>query len=157
MSSSSSIRCTSSYLTFKYHVKFDNKTIETIVTNQCDVADAWVKEILVAHADNRNVVVGFNVKWYNWTSTATTSYKCSTLQLCVETKCIILQLDWIKEISKSFKNFLRNPNITFVGAHEDFTKLVCDYDLDCAKFVDIRTVVIKKWPRGRAVNELNVQ
>ncbi|PWA54233.1 3'-5' exonuclease domain-containing protein [Artemisia annua] len=143
MSSESSATHVSSY--FKYHVKFDDKTIETIVTNERAVADAWVKEILVAHAENPKVVVGFHVKWYEWTSS--TSGKCSTLQLCIDTKCIILQLKHIDEISQSIKDFLMNPNITFVGAHEDFTKFVGDYGLDCAKSEDIRAAVIRKWPR----------
>lgn len=81
MSSQSSVTYVSSY--FKYHVKFDDKTIETIVTNERAVADAWVKEILVAHADNPKVVVGIHVKWHGWASTTFTYFKCSTLQLCI--------------------------------------------------------------------------
>nr|GEW15123.1 Werner syndrome-like exonuclease [Tanacetum cinerariifolium] len=48
---------------FKYLVKYDGKTIETTVTNQGAVAEEWVSEILVVHSDNKNPVVGLDIKW----------------------------------------------------------------------------------------------
>ncbi|KAF8387666.1 hypothetical protein HHK36_026320 [Tetracentron sinense] len=43
------------------------------------------------------------------------SNKTATLQLCVDNKCLILQLFYMDYIPQSIKSFLSDPNATFVG------------------------------------------
>ncbi|GJZ44082.1 Werner syndrome-like exonuclease [Tanacetum coccineum] len=73
------------------------------------------------------------------------SNKSVTLQLCIDTKCLILQLFYMDEITKSLKNFLLNRIFTFVGVEveDDILKLKYEYGLDCSESA---SATIKKWP-----------
>ncbi|XP_076918916.1 3'-5' exonuclease-like [Bidens hawaiensis] len=131
----------------KYHVHYDNKTIETTVTTKATITEQWVNDILSTHANDSMVVVGLDVEWRPH-PIRSMSNKSATLQLCVDTKCIILQLFYIDEIPETLKTFLLNPTFTFVGieVQDDILKLKNEYGLDCAKSADIRVAAIKKWP-----------
>ncbi|KAL4586504.1 hypothetical protein LXL04_011140 [Taraxacum kok-saghyz] len=131
----------------KYHVRYDGKTIVTTVTDKSAVATEWVDEILLLHANNPNVMVGLDVEWRPH-SISYMSNKSATLQLCIDDKCLILQLFYMDEIPESLKSFLLNPKFTFVGieVEGDILKLKNEYGLDCAKSADIREGAKKKWP-----------
>nr|XP_043625874.1 Werner Syndrome-like exonuclease [Erigeron canadensis] len=131
----------------KYRVNYDNKTIETTVTKKATVVSQWVREVMLAQANEPKVVVGLDVEWRPNTVSYLTN-KSATLQLCIGTKCLILQLFYMDEIPHSLKNFLLNPRFTFVGVEveKDIEKLKNEYGLDCAKNADIRAATIRKWP-----------
>ncbi|KAK1425535.1 hypothetical protein QVD17_20888 [Tagetes erecta] len=131
----------------KYHVYYDNKTIETTVTDKATITNQWVYETLMAHANDLTVVVGLDVEWRPHIIRSM-SNKSATLQLCIDTKCLILQLFYMDEIPQSLKSFLLNPTFTFVGieVEDDIMKLKNEYGLECSKSADIRAAAMKKWP-----------
>ncbi|KAI3719958.1 hypothetical protein L6452_20864 [Arctium lappa] len=131
----------------KYHVNYDGKTIVTTVTTKAAITEKWVGEILLLHANHPTVVVGLDVEWRPH-PIRSKSNKSATLQLCIDTKCLILQLFYMDEIPESLKTFLLNPKFTFVGIEvdEDILKLKNEYGLDCSKSADIREVAKTKWP-----------
>ncbi|GKE54259.1 Werner syndrome-like exonuclease, partial [Tanacetum coccineum] len=145
-----------------YLVKYDGKTIETTVTNQGAVAEEWVSEILLVHSDNKNPVVGLDIKWDD-SPDELVSNKCSVLLLCIETKCLILQLLYMDTIPETIKSFLMNSKFTFMGVNEVMSKLVSEYGLHCANTEDIRMTIKKpgnderlnKWA-ARVLNEKQV-
>ncbi|GKB44444.1 Werner syndrome-like exonuclease [Tanacetum coccineum] len=98
----------------KYRVKYDGKIIETKVTDKASITEEWVDEILFAHANDLMVVVGVDVEWRPHLIRSM-SNKSATLQLCIGTKCLILQLFYMDDIPQSLKNFLLSPIFTFVG------------------------------------------
>ncbi|KAK9051155.1 hypothetical protein SSX86_027781 [Deinandra increscens subsp. villosa] len=131
----------------KYHVHYDGKTIKTTVTDKSAVTNEWVNEILSAHANDTMVVVGLDVEWRPH-HIRSMSNKSATLQLCIDSKCLILQLFYMDEIPESLKRFLLNPKFTFVGieVEDDVSKLKNEYGLDCGRSADIRAAAMKKWP-----------
>ncbi|KAL0348128.1 UNVERIFIED_CONTAM: hypothetical protein Sangu_1040600 [Sesamum angustifolium] len=76
------------------------------------------------------------------------SNKSATLQLCIDRKCLILQLFYMDEIPGSISGFLLNPNFTFVGIEvgDDVLKLKNEYGLECGSCVDIREAAKERWP-----------
>ncbi|KAF3438670.1 hypothetical protein FNV43_RR21434 [Rhamnella rubrinervis] len=130
----------------KYTVSFAGKTIETTVTDKSSAADEWVTQILAMH-EGRPTVVGLDIEWRphlnSWMSN-----KSATLQLCIDDKCLIVQLFYIDYIPQSLKDFLMNPNFTFVGIEvaDDIEKLRTEYGLPCMKSADIRVMAKSRWP-----------
>ncbi|KAI3497954.1 hypothetical protein L2E82_13966 [Cichorium intybus] len=131
----------------KYHVNYDGKTIETTVTNKAAIIEKWVVDILSFYRRNPMVVVGLDVEWRPHHNPSM-SNRSATLQLCIDTKCLIIQLFYVDELPLSLKSFLLNPRFTFVGVEvdEDILKLKNEYGLDCAKSADVRSETIKRWP-----------
>ncbi|XP_015954636.1 3'-5' exonuclease-like [Arachis duranensis] len=135
-------------VTSKYTINFDGKAIETTVTDISTIVDRWVKEIIILYAGKSFVVVGLDVKWRPKFSRYKNN-KAATLQLCVDDKCLILQLFHILKLPRSLKNFLMNPTFTFVGDEvaDDISKIKNEYGLNCGSHADIRKLLIsKKWP-----------
>lgn len=133
--------------TSKYHVNYDNKTIKTTLTKRASDVTEWVNETLLAHANVPKMVVGLDVEWRPHMISGM-SNKSATLQLCIDTKCLILQLFYMDVIPQSLKNFLMNRKFIFVGVEVemDVEKLKNEYGLDCARSADIRSATIKRWP-----------
>ncbi|PHT50897.1 hypothetical protein CQW23_10644 [Capsicum baccatum] len=133
--------------TSKYSVTFGGKAIETTVSDKGSVIDEWVRQILSLHGNTPMVVVGLDIEWrpheIKWMSN-----KSATLQLCIDEKCLIVQLFYLDEIPKSLKDFLSSDNFTFVGIEvaDDVKKLKDEYGLDCAKSADIRAMAKQRWP-----------
>lgn len=52
------------------------------------------------------------------------------------------------DIPQSLKDFVANPNFTFVGIEVggDIEKLKNEYGLECAKSADVRELAKRKWP-----------
>ncbi|XP_020992466.1 3'-5' exonuclease-like [Arachis duranensis] len=133
--------------TSKYTINFDGKAIETTVTDKSTIVDQWVREINILYAGKSFVVVGLDVEWRP-TGIPYLSNKSATLQLCIDDKCLILQLFYIDNLPLSLKNFLMNPNFTFVGVDvaDDISKIRNEYGLKCRSHADIRELSNKKWP-----------
>ncbi|KAF7838236.1 Werner Syndrome-like exonuclease [Senna tora] len=87
--------------TSKYTVKYNGKSIETTVTDKGIVADEWVQEIYSKFGGN-STVVGLDVEWRP-TFIRDTSNKAATLQLCIDDKCLILQLFYMDYFPSSLK------------------------------------------------------
>lgn len=132
--------------TSTYSVFFEGKTIETTVTDRASVTDQWISQILAIH-EGKPTVVGLDIEWrphqISWMSN-----KSATLQLCIDDKCLIVQLFYIDYIPQSLKDFMMNPNFTFVGigVADDIEKLRTEYDLPCRARADIREKAKIRWP-----------
>lgn len=132
--------------TSTYTVFFAGKAIETTVTDKASVTDQWVAQILAIH-ERKPTVVGLDIEWRPHDS-SWMSNKSATLQLCIGDKCLIVQLFYIDCIPQSLKDFLMNPNFTFVGIKvgDDIEKLRSEYGLTCRKSADIREKANIVWP-----------
>ncbi|KAL8479386.1 hypothetical protein ACS0TY_026311 [Phlomoides rotata] len=114
----------------KYYVTFIGTTIETTVTNKASTATEWV-EVITSLYGRTPTVVGFYVEC--------AINKPATLQLCVDSKCLILQLLHMDKIPESIKGFLLNPNFIFVGKEvgDDVSMLKNKYGLKCCFTFDV--------------------
>ncbi|CAL5378548.1 unnamed protein product [Camellia sinensis] len=132
--------------TSKYNVYFAGKTIETTVTDKAATADEWVHEILSKYS-SKPMVVGLDIEWRPHPIRSMRN-KSATLQLCVDSKCLIIQLFYVDEIPQSLKTFLSDTNFTFVGIEvsDDAAKLKNEYGLECGKCEDIREAAKRRWP-----------
>lgn len=126
----------------------DGKVIETTVTKKEAIANEWLLEININSIySGTEMVVGLDVEWRPH-PIRTMKNKSATLQLCIDTKCLILQLFYMDAIPNLLKDFLKNPSFTFVGIEvgDDVEKLRDEYGLDCTKYADIREKAKAKWP-----------
>ncbi|KAK7281970.1 hypothetical protein RIF29_10394 [Crotalaria pallida] len=132
--------------TSKYIINYDGKQIETTVTDKAFIADKWVRDINMLHA-GKSTVVGLDVEWLPH-PVRYMSNKSATLQLCINDKCLIVQLFYMDYLPISLKNFLMSSNFTFVGVEVagDIAKLKDEYGLDCSSCADIRELAKRKWP-----------
>ncbi|GAB2218658.1 hypothetical protein Drorol1_Dr00001884 [Drosera rotundifolia] len=107
-------------------VTYVGESIETTITDKAAVIDQWWKPT------------------YNpWTSN-----KAATLHLCIDAKCIIVQLFYVDYIPQTLKSFCSNPNFIFVGVEvqDDVAKLRQKYGLFYARNKDIRDHAMTLWP-----------
>ncbi|KAI4377487.1 hypothetical protein MLD38_015101 [Melastoma candidum] len=76
------------------------------------------------------------------------SYETATLQLCIDDKCLNVQLLYITYIPESIIGFCGDPNFTFVGVEvaDDVEKLRNEYNQECAKHADFRELAKMQWP-----------
>ncbi|KAJ9681732.1 hypothetical protein PVL29_017894 [Vitis rotundifolia] len=132
--------------TSKYSVNFAGKTIETTLTDKAAIVDEWVQEILSMYA-GKPIVVGLDIEWRP-NRIPSMSNKSATLQLCINNKCLILQLFYMDEIPQSLKGFLLDSNFTFVGVEVggDIDKLKNEYGLECSCSADVRVLAMQRWP-----------
>ncbi|XP_026395872.1 Werner Syndrome-like exonuclease [Papaver somniferum] len=82
------------------------------------------------HAEFRSKrVISLDIKW----NSASPDSKVATLQLCHESRCIIIQLLHLDLIPNSLRNLLSDRSITFVGVGitQDIAKLDRDYGFKC--------------------------
>ncbi|MED6206370.1 hypothetical protein PIB30_026075 [Stylosanthes scabra] len=131
----------------KYTISCGGKAIETTVTNKAIVVHQWIEEINALYAEKSTVVVGLDIEWRPNYSRYMNN-KAATLQLCIDDKCLILQLFYIDNLPLSLKNFLMNPKFTFAGVEvaDDISKISDDYVLNCGVHADIRELANEKWP-----------
>lgn len=129
-------------------VSFGGANIVTTLTDKAEVIDEWVAEILPHYAANgESTVVGLDLEWRPHV-VSTMSNKTATLQLCIDTKCLIVQLFYLDYLPQSLKDFMGWPNFTFVGVEvaDDVAKLKDEYGLDCANSKDIQAHALGLWP-----------
>ncbi|KAK7350664.1 hypothetical protein VNO77_09522 [Canavalia gladiata] len=130
--------------TCKYSVLFDGLTIETTVTNEAHIVEEWIRLISSIH-DGKRTVVGLDTEWMR---DQNNKMKVAILQLCVEDKCLILQLSFMDNIPQSLRTFLFDSNFEFVGVGIllDIKKLKNEYDLECNNGTDVATVARTQCP-----------
>jgi ribonuclease D len=139
----------------KHYVSFAGKSIETIVADKGGDIDEWFHQILSLYA-GKPTVVGLDTEW-------SPSKKAAILQLCIDEKCLIVQLIYMdKNILQSLKSFLADSNFTFVGIEVamDIAKLRDEYEIECTKSTDIGKVAKSQWPgrfRGPSLKELALE
>ncbi|CAN1138946.1 3'-5' exonuclease [Linum perenne] len=124
-------------------INFSGSNIEATVTDKASIVDTWVRSVRTG----QKLIVGLDCEWRPNT-TIFMNNKVALLQLCVGTKCLILQLFYLDYIPRSLKSFLRDTKHTFVGVEvaRDVSKLNDDYGLECSKVVDVREMSMERWP-----------
>ncbi|KAI3916291.1 hypothetical protein MKW98_004732 [Papaver atlanticum] len=129
-----------------YTVKFDSDEINTVLTQTASVVDDWMSKLYQDFGSAlNNLIVGFDVEWRpNFHKNQ--ENKVSVLQLCVGSRCLIVQLMYLDKIPKSLIDFLQNPSFTFVGVgiNEDVEKILCDYELGVSNTLDLRVLAAQK-------------
>ncbi|KAF3438673.1 hypothetical protein FNV43_RR21437 [Rhamnella rubrinervis] len=131
------------------HVEtFNGKTIKTTVTYKASITDQWVTQIILARHEARLTVVGLGIKWKPHQNSYRMNNKSTTLQLCTDNKCLIVQLFYIDYIPQSLKDILMNPNFTFdgTGVGDDIQKLKSEYGLPCSKSANNGEMAKSRWP-----------
>ncbi|XP_043705096.1 Werner Syndrome-like exonuclease [Telopea speciosissima] len=128
-------------------VSFAGKIIETTVTDKASVAEDWVSQIRSSYNGVQRINVGLDCEWRPH-AISFMSNKTATLQLCINDKCLILQLFYMDYIPQSIKDFLNDPTFTFVGIEvaDDAAKLRNEYGLNCSSTADIRQLAKNRWP-----------
>lgn len=131
-----------------HHVSIASETVETTVTCDGPTITQWVTAMSSVHR-GKTVVVGLDVEWRpNFTKY--TNNRAATLQLCIGTKCLIIQLIHLTGIPQSLRDFL--SKMTFVGVEvaNDVAKLTREYGLRCQNVKDLREaagVLLRPGPR----------
>ncbi|CAK9152872.1 unnamed protein product [Ilex paraguariensis] len=129
----------------KYMVQFYDSTIEATATDKASVVQDWVHQIRSYHG--RQIIAGLDCEWKP-PIVQSMSNRSATLQLCVDAKCLILQMFYIDYIPQSLKSFLSDPNVTFVEVEvgDDVLKLRDEYGLHCTRTSDIQALAMASWP-----------
>ncbi|KAL4383831.1 hypothetical protein GQ457_15G020960 [Hibiscus cannabinus] len=132
---------------YTHLVHFCGKTIETTVTHRASTAENWVLLVRSKFMFDRQeaVIAGLNCKWRSHPITSMSS-KIATLQLCVGTMCLVIQLLHLDHMPQSLRSFLTDSRVVFVGIEIEQTvfKLQNEYGLSCGKKMDVRSLV-KAW------------
>ncbi|KAI3965218.1 hypothetical protein MKX01_008940 [Papaver californicum] len=129
-----------------YTIKFHGDEINTVLTHTASIVEDWISKIYQDFSSVlNNLIVGFDVEWRpNFHKNQ--ENKVSVLQLCVGSRCLIIQLLYIDKIPKPLIDFLGNPSFTFVGVgiDEDVEKILYDYELGISSTVDLRILAAQK-------------
>ncbi|RDX74637.1 Werner Syndrome-like exonuclease, partial [Mucuna pruriens] len=132
--------------TFKYMVSYDGLTIETTVTYKANVIEEWINFVSSTYTENPKVV-GLDTEW---TRVEYKKMKVAILQLCVENKCLIIQLFRMYNIPQSLRNFFTISDFKFAGVAvmNDLEMLENDYGLksNINKGVDVAYLAKARWP-----------
>lgn len=120
--------------------------METIVTDEASVAEDWlqyINKLLKQYGGPR--IIGMSCKFIHHPILSMTN-KIALLQLCFQTKCLLFQLLHMDSTPQSMRDFLSDPNTTFVGIdiHQNSLKLLEEYALLVNRVVDLHFLA-KKW------------
>ncbi|KAL5058100.1 hypothetical protein RYX36_029704 [Vicia faba] len=128
----------------KYNIVFHSITIHTTVTHAPSVVENWLSN-LPRNNNNRSYLVGLDVEWLP-NRQPSMDNPVAVLQLCVDKECLVFQIIHAPSIPESLVAFLENQNNTFVGVGvgEDVEKLLRDYSLRVANFVELCTLAVEK-------------
>ncbi|KAK7339804.1 hypothetical protein VNO77_20489 [Canavalia gladiata] len=129
-----------------YDVTFHSDTIQTLLTSDPSIVDSWISDILRIHRRRlRHLIVGLDIEWRPNTQ-RNMQNPVATLQLCVGRRCLVFQIIHAPFIPPSLVSFLGDCNLTFVGVgiESDVEKLLEDYSLSVANFVDLRSLAVDK-------------
>ncbi|XP_057444582.1 uncharacterized protein LOC130736817 [Lotus japonicus] len=94
------------------------------------------------------MVVGLDTEWMSIYVEKEKRNKTAILQLCVEEKCLIFQLNHMDYIPIALHNFMTHPEFKLVGVgvQLDTKMLENDHWLMCNKGIDVATLAKKHWP-----------
>ncbi|XP_043705186.1 protein spotted leaf 11-like [Telopea speciosissima] len=91
------------------------------------------------------LIVGLDVEWCPSFSRSV-EYKVTILQLFVERTCLVFQLLYADHISNSLIDFLKNPNLRFVGVgiEGDVERLLENHEVNVLNNLDLRSLAAKR-------------
>jgi len=128
-----------------YNVVFHSETIHTMVTRDPSMVEYWLSTL--SHTSrNRRFLVGLDVEWLP-NRQRNIENPVAVLQLCINKKCLVFQILHASFVPQSLVAFLENQNNTFVGVdiEEDVGKLLRDYSLVVANFVELRNLAVERF------------
>ncbi|KAL6989454.1 exodeoxyribonuclease I [Sarracenia purpurea var. burkii] len=128
-----------------------SEIIEKTVTDKASVAGEWVHDVRSVHS-GQNIIIGLDCEWGSHfrrsmnNRMAALHVQVITLQLCVGTKCLILQLFYTDSIPRLIRRFLADRDITFaeVQVGGDASKLRDDYGLSRGCTADIQALAMAR-------------
>ncbi|EYU38422.1 hypothetical protein MIMGU_mgv1a021203mg [Erythranthe guttata] len=130
-------------------VEFYGETIDTTVTNEASTAEHWIQSSIINWSNQHGVlnrIVGIDFKFIRH-PIVSMSNKIALMQLCVGTKCLVLQLLHMDYIPQSIRDFLCDDSrTTFVGVRilENSRKLSDEYEIIVKQKVDVHFLA-KRW------------
>lgn len=135
-------------MTTKYRITFQENVIDVIevtVTDKASAVDEWIRSVRASC--HTQTIVGLDCEWKP-TFSPILKNKTSTLQLCIDTKCLIVQMFYLDCIPQSLRAFFSDTNFTFVGVEvqDDALKLSNEYGLSVSKTSDIQALAMTRWP-----------
>ncbi|KAJ9555003.1 hypothetical protein OSB04_009617 [Centaurea solstitialis] len=111
---------------------------ETWVTSCPYKAEKWIRGVENwNHNRLHRLIVGLDIEWRPNTKRGEQN-PVAILQLFVSRTCLIYQLRRAGTIPDGLKNFLKNPNYTFVGVGIEHDKQKLLRDLEVAETADLR-------------------
>ncbi|CAJ2629015.1 unnamed protein product [Trifolium pratense] len=134
--------------------ELNGEQIKTTVTSDRKEIEKHISSFLCPPINHQTKVIGFDAEWYLLRSQMHLKLetyacsRCATIQLCDGHSCLIIQLNllcggspyWENYIPfKALVNFLRLPNITFVGVgiKENLAMLEKQYGIVCRNAVEL--------------------
>lgn len=127
-----------------HFIQFHERLIETIVTNEVSIAKNWILSVRSAFQEDQTVIASLNSK-----TNPQDDAKTATLQLCIETKCLILQLlhtNQNTKLEECLSDLFRDERFVFVGIGIAKTVTRLDGIIRVAKKVDVRDLVKVNYP-----------
>jgi hypothetical protein len=111
--------------------------IKTTVTNHIKVLDEHISSFLHPTNNYGTKVIGFDTEWR-----PPAMKEPATFQLCDGNSCLIFHLHPQNPVPLSLRNFLRQPNYTFVGfgIRDDFDYLKKLSGIGCKNAVELGTL-----------------
>lgn len=133
-----------------YDVTFFGKSVHTTVTCDPQIVTQWISDVESFNRDRlHELIVGLDVEWRPSFNRYVTN-PVATLQLCVDLRCLIVQLKYTPTVPQSLVDFLANPSYTFVGVgiDQDLEKLQEDYEFGFnTRTVDLRELAAAHYDR----------
>ncbi|KAL5058103.1 hypothetical protein RYX36_029707 [Vicia faba] len=128
-----------------YAITLDSTvTIQTLLTNSPSHVESWILETQTQTQTlslASPITIGLDIEWRPNFQRGQ-SNPAATLQLCVNNRCLIFQIIHSPHIPTSLLTFMANPNNRFVGVgiESDVEKLIEDYNISVANYVDLRNL-----------------
>ncbi|XP_042502929.1 uncharacterized protein LOC122080111 [Macadamia integrifolia] len=116
-------------------IKVKPRVIDTEIALRAGIEDLWS---FIGKGTGSKYVVGLDIEC----TTVESTRKVSILKLASGNFCLIIRLLNLGTIPQFLFNFLRIPDISFVGVgiKENFDLLERDYGLQCRNMVDLKTL-----------------
>lgn len=127
-----------------HFIQFHERFIETTVTNEVSIAKNWILSVRSAFQEDQTVIVSLNSK-----TKPQDDAKTATLQLCIESKCLILQLlhmDQKTNFEECLSDLFRDKRFVFVGIGIAKTVTRLNGLIKVVKKVDVRDLVKLNYP-----------
>ncbi|KAJ4886416.1 hypothetical protein Rs2_26164 [Raphanus sativus] len=129
-----------------YFVDFFGQNLDVTQTETPSIIRRWIFNVIYRHRRSRSphpLVVGVGVQWTPSWHFSPPAYDraADTLQICVGTSILIVQLSYCKRVPNILRRFLKNPNTTFVGFwnSQDERKLkMTRHRLEIGELLDVR-------------------
>ncbi|KAH7521581.1 hypothetical protein FEM48_Zijuj07G0048500 [Ziziphus jujuba var. spinosa] len=128
-------------------IDFCGTKIMTTVTSLAKVVDQWISRIhQIHHRRMSKLILGLDIEWLPYFPPEEPN-PVAILQICVGHRCLIFQLLYNDTIPRSLREFLANPEFTFVGVgvKEDAVKLLEDWNLIVGGTMDLAEEAAKKY------------